>query len=258
MLYVVLANLIVYVFSMFDESMLLYRVLCFDRYSILHGQVWRLVTYIFTGAFSYGNIIVLLISSLCYFSLGRAIENVWGTLRFNLFYFSGMLLMDVFALIFPCRADPLYLNIILLLSYATLYPNAQFFLLFIIPVKAWLMALIDLALLVLGVLTYPFPANLLPLVALFNYFLFFGKDVTNLLPLSWRRKRIRKPAAPAPQPHKPIPFRPAPQKQDFTHRCTVCGRTDISDPQLEFRYCSRCKGYHCYCEEHINDHTHVE
>ena len=38
----------------------------------------------------------------------------------------------------------------------------------------------------------------------------------------------------------------------------VCGRTDLSDPDLEFRYCSRCKGYHCYCEDHINNHTHVE
>ena len=47
-------------------------------------------------------------------------------------------------------------------------------------------------------------------------------------------------------------------KAPYTHRCTVCGRTDVSNPELEFRYCSRCKGYYCYCQDHINNHVHIE
>ena len=54
-----------------------------------------------------------------------------------------------------------------------------------------------------------------------------------------------------------VPIRPTPKPQ-HTHRCTVCGKTDVTNPELEFRYCSRCKGYFCYCEEHISNHNHIE
>ena len=42
----------------------------------------------------------------------------------------------------------------------------------------------------------------------------------------------------------------------YTHKCAVCGRTDADYPELEFRYCSRCAGYHCFCSDHINNHIH--
>ena len=136
---------------------------------------------------------------------------------------------------------------------------------FVIPVRAWIFALIDLGLTIYEVTQLTrlglFPFSLLPLVAIGNYFLFFGKDVVNVFPLSWRnwfRKLFgKKPRATTGQ----TPFRPqaAPKKQPlYTHRCTVCGRTDVSNPELEFRYCSRCKGYFCYCQDHISNHTHVE
>lgn len=268
MLYIVIANAIVYLLSMFDNSFTLYYALCFNRDLILQGQVWRLVTFVFTGAFSYGGILMVLIVSLCYYSLGKAIENIWGTFRFNLFYLAGVVLMDIYAMVFNCQADPYYLNLSLLLSYSTLYPNAHFLLFFIIPVKAWLLALVDLIMLLFGLFTDPFPYNLFPLVALANYFLFFGRDVLNVIPDSWKinagRLFKRKPAQKAGQ--KPIPFQTAGSyqaatatvKPPYTHRCTVCGRTDISDPDLEFRYCSRCNGYYCYCQEHINNHTHID
>ena len=258
MLYVVLASALVYLMSMFDKNLVLYRALCFDRSLILRGQVWRLVTFVFTGAFSYGNVIWVLVSSLCYFSLGRAIEAVWGTLRFNLYYLAGVVLMVIYCMITGAYADPYYLNISLLLCYSTLYPNAQFLLLFIIPVKAWAMALVDIALLLAGVFMNHFPHNLLPLVALLNYFLFFGKDVLDLIPPSWKAKHSRRSTS-APK-KDPIQFRPKKPSQQpgYTHRCTICGRTDVSDPQLEFRYCSRCNGYHCYCQDHISNHDHIE
>ncbi len=267
MLFVMVANAIVYIMSMFDKSYTLYLALCFNRDLILQGQVWRLVTFVFTGAFSYGSILMVLISSLCYFSLGRAIENAWGTFRFNLFYLMGVVMMDIFSMIFGTVADPYYLNLSLLLSYSTLYPNAHFLLFFFIPVKAWILAMLDLVLILLGVLSGSFPANLFPLVSLTNYFLFFGKDVFNIIPLSWQtnfRRLFRK--SPRQSKQGPIPFQTAGSyqaaksqpKAPYTHRCTVCGRTDHSHPDLEFRYCSRCKGYFCYCEDHISNHNHVQ
>ena len=268
MLYISLGTALVYILSAIDTSGTLYYLLCFDREAILSGQIWRLVTYPLT--YSGGNPLFTLITLLCYYSLGRAIENIWGTFRFNLFYFSGMLMMDIFCLLFGSVASAYYLNLSLFLSYATLYPNAQFLFLFIIPVKAWIFALFDLVVTFYDVTTMTilgyFPHSLFPLVALLNYFLFFGKSVLNVVPLSWRlntRRLFKKKPA---KKTGTVPFPSAGSyeasvatpKAPYTHKCTVCGRTDVSNPELEFRYCSRCSGYHCYCSEHISNHTHIE
>lgn len=264
MLYIVLGSAVVNVLSMIDKTDALYYILCFNRSAILQGQIWRLVTYPLT--FSAGNILMTAIALVCYYSLGRAMENLWGTLRFNLFYFTGVVMMDVYCMIFGGMADVYYLNMSLFLAYATLYPNAQFLFLYIIPVKAWVFALIDLALVLYSLLVYPFPYNLFPVIALANYFLFFGKDVANVIPVSWRinaRRLFKKKPA---KKTGTIPFpsagsyeaTTAKPKAPYTHRCTICGRTDVSDPDLEFRYCSRCNGYYCYCQEHINNHTHIQ
>ena len=264
MLYVALGSAVVNILSIIDKTELLYFLLCFDRAAILQGQIWRLFTYPLT--FTAGSFMLTAISLICYYSLGRAMENLWGTLRFNLFYLSGIVLMDIYCMLFGGMADVYYLNMSLFLAYATLYPNAQFLFLFIIPVKAWIFALLDLLMVVYGLLVYPFPYNLFSVVALANYFLFFGKDVLNVIPLTWRlnaRRLFKKKPA---KKTGTIPFptagsyeaSTAKPKAPYTHRCTVCGRTDVSDPDLEFRYCSRCNGYHCYCQDHINNHTHIQ
>ena len=267
MLYISLGCALVYLMTQFTQDTLLYELLVFDRASILKGQVWRLISYPLT--FYSNNLMLMAVALFCYYSLGRAIENIWGTLRFNLFYFCGVLMMDIWCLIFGGRADVSYLNLSLFLAYATTYPQSQFLLLFIIPVKAWLFALVDLALVIYGLLVYPFPANCFSVISLANYFLFFGRDVLNVIPVSWqlnfRRLFRKKPAQTSDRP-KVVPFpgagsyeaTAAKPQAPYTHKCTVCGRTDVSDPELEFRYCSRCSGYHCYCQDHISNHTHIE
>ncbi len=277
MLYVVLANAAVYLFSMVTNNSYLIEVLEFDRELILHGQVWRLFTYAFT--YDAGNILMTAIGLLCYYSLGRAIENSWGTLKFNLFYFSGIVLMDAYAMIvgafLPAYSAYLslwvnisYLNMSLFLAYATMYPDAGFLLFFIIPIKAWVFALIDLATVVLNVIQLPFPFNIFPIISLANYFLFFGKGVLNVIPVTWRMnaRRLFRKKKKTSSGAKTIPFpnagsyqaSVATPKAPYTHRCTVCGRTDLSDPNLEFRYCSKCNGFYCYCEEHIGNHVHIQ
>lgn len=292
MLYIALGNALVIIMSMINGGGVLYELLCFDKEKILQGQLWRLVTYIFTQS---GGGYLELIFLYFFYMLGRHVEYSMGTLKFNLFYFSGVILMDIFAMIF-CPVIPngpltettysfltsvlpvywqmaYYLHLTLILTYATTHPDSQFMIFFIIPVRAWLIALIYLLLEFISVfnLSYPvlyFPHNLFPLVALANYFLFMGKDVANLLPLSWRvkAKRMSHRKAKKQTGPKVVPFPSAGThntanvnaKGPYTHCCTICGRTDVSDPDLEFRYCSRCQGYHCYCIDHINNHTHVE
>jgi hypothetical protein len=125
----------------------------------------------------------------------------------------------------------------------------QVLLFFIIPVKMKYLALVDAAFFLLSVITTRFPENLLPVVAVLNFLIFCGSDLMQLLPrkqgkgtINFKREsaRIRREQAGKP----------------YTHKCAVCGRTDVDHPELEFRYCSRCAGYHCFCGDHINNHIH--
>ena len=265
MLYISLGTALVYLMTLVSQNYTLYSMLLFDRTSILNGQVWRLISYPLT--YFIDNPVLMLISLFCYYSLGRAMENVWGTFRFNLFYLSGILMMDVYCMIFDCMASVTYLNLSLFLSYATMYPESRFLLMFIIPVKAWIFALVDLVIVVMDLLFSPFPYNLFSVISIANYLLFFGKDVANVIPMSWRanaRRLFRK--KPRTSGPKVVPFPSAGSyeasmakpKAPYTHRCTVFGRTDVDFPDLEFRYCSLCNVYHCYCEDHINNHTHIQ
>ena len=269
MLYITIGTAIVYFLSMVDESNTLYYALNFNRALILQGQVWRLFTYVFT--YNAGNVLIMLISLLCYFSLGRAMEGIWGTFRFNLFYLTGIVLMYIFCMIFGgFSADVYYLNMSLFLGFATLHPEAGFLLFYIIPVKAWIFALFDLAITLFEVIRLTaaglIPYNLYPLIAIANYFLFFGKDVVNVIPLSWRiklgrllkKQPVQKKTGTVPFPNTARPSEAPKAKEHYLHKCTICGKTDVTNPELEFRYCSRCNGYHCYCEDHISNHTHIQ
>ena len=265
MLYICLGTGLMYLLTMVTQDYRFYSYLLFDRSLILQGEVWRLISYPLTYYMS--SPLLMAVFLVVYYSIGRAMENTWGTLRFNLFYLCGIVMMDVYCMIFDCQASVDYLNLSLFLSYATMYPDARFLIMFIIPIKAWVLALVDLIMILIGLLTDPFPYNLFSIISVANYFLFFGKDVLNVIPVAWRvngRRLVRK-RKNAKGP-KAIPFTRAGSyeatvatpKAPYTHRCTVCGRTDVDSPDLEFRYCSRCKGYHCYCEDHISNHAHIE
>ena len=270
MLFVSVGTLIVYFFTMIDPSNVLYRFLCFDRGAILHGPVWRLITYIFIPTSSG---IWLLLLLFAYYGIGRMVEAVWGTLKFNLFYLSGVVIMDVAGLIMGRTATTYYLNLSLFLALATMYPDNKVLLMYIIPIKMKYLAWVYLAFTVFDVIRGDF----FSIFALLNYFLFFGRSCMNVLPggdrvgtrrfqfkrkssgssgnPSWARKYHsgsgRRPGSGNHGEFKKVVDAPA-----YRHKCTVCGRTDVSNPELEFRYCSKCNGF--YCQDHINNHVHIK
>ena len=283
MLYITLGSGILFLLSMFDGGEVIYNLLCFDKAAILRGQVWRLFTYVLTytpGA----NEFMVLIGLYFFYHLSRTVEMAMGTFRFNLYYFTGVLLMDVFAMILCPSSDVIignylvspelltamvygnmgyYLHLSIVLTFAALSPDSQFLVFFIIPVKAWFLGVVYVLLTAFSIysLRIVFPHNLFPLVALANFFLFTGKDVLNLLPPALRYSMRRR--RPAPRRTGTITFTAKKedgkaQPRNYTHKCAVCGRTDTSNPELEFRYCSRCSGYHCYCSDHISNHDHVQ
>lgn len=272
MLFVSVGTLIVWFFMQIDPSNLLYSFLRFDRYKILHGQVWRLITYVFIPQ-SGGIWLFLLL--FAYYNIGRMVEAVWGTLKFNLFYLCGVVLMDIGALIMGTNADPYYLNLSLFLALATMYPDNKVLLMYIIPLKMKYLAWVYLLFSVLSVIRGDFS----PVFALLNYFIFFGKSCVNVLPgadrvgsrhihYSRAGRRNRNNSSGRPNPNWAAGYQKrntsssGPKKvvdaPAYRHKCSVCGKTDVSNPELEFRYCSRCNGFYCYCQDHINNHPHIQ
>lgn len=259
MLYIAIGTAIVYLFTLIDPSNLLTYALRFDRSAILSGQVWRLFTYIFVPNDS--NVFFLAISLYFYYYIGKSIENQWGPFRFNLFYLCGVIITDLAALILSVNASTGSLNLSLILAFATMYPENRVLLFYIIPIKMKYLAWFYFVVTIIGLLQ----GNLFSVFALLNYFLFFGSDILHVLPdflQPWGRGR-KKPFGDfgrkqqKPNPNWAKDYRSKTGEQPYRHKCTVCGKTDTQYPNLEFRYCSRCNGYYCYCLDHINDHAHI-
>ena len=118
MLVIAIGNLAVYVLSLIDPSNVVYRYLCFSRSAILHGQVWRLVSYIFTYLLDTRgwSFFLAAVSLFCYYQFGRILESYWGAFRFNLYYLTGILLTDLAALLLGSGADAGALNLSLFLA----------------------------------------------------------------------------------------------------------------------------------------------
>ena len=251
MLWVAIGMAVMYLFMRIDPSALLYRALCFDRTLILQGQVWRLFSYIFIPTDR--NILFLAVSMYFYYIIGKSIESSWGTLRFNLFYLCGILITDIGAFLWGVNATAVYLNLSLLLAFATIYPENQVLLMFIIPLKMKYLAWFYFVLVIVDVISL----NFFSVFALLNYFLFFGADVLQVLPDFLKPnkgfQRTQRPNANWAKDYQKKASKPL-----YRHKCTVCGRTDTENPDLEFRYCSRCNGYYCYCMDHINNHAHIQ
>ena len=276
MMWVAIGNAIIYMLSTVDPSNTLYRLLVFDRHAILHGQVWRLFSYVFTYLLdSQGmNMLLGIISLLCYHFIGKTLEQYWGTLRFNCYYLMGILLSDVIGLLVGITATTYYLNLSLFLALATIIPDTRFFVFYVIPVKAQFLAWFYLFLTVWDVvaaLVYAFYVGpnlpliiyaLYPLISLLNYILFFGKDILNIMPdfIRYRTTKTQREfrAKQQPDPNWSRNYQSSSGEKPYRHKCTVCGRTDVSNPELDFRYCSKCSGYHCYCMDHINNHAHIQ
>ncbi|HIW17028.1 MAG TPA: rhomboid family intramembrane serine protease [Firmicutes bacterium] len=255
MLYIVIGNVIVWLFGMMDTTNMLYSMLYFDAEAIFrHGQVWRLVTFVLVPQYSG---LSLLISLYFYYFIGSTLEQHWGTARFTLYYIFGMVFNMLYGVIFwllgfNVSVDASYLNLSMFFAFAATYPDLVVLLFFIIPIKIKWLAWIDAAFFALSIVMNPFPVNLLPVVAVLNFLLFCGSDLMAYVrpyrnvsrgnTVNFRREVNR--------------MKREERSKDYTRRCEVCGRTDRDYPDLEFRYCSRCTGYHCYCIDHINNHVH--
>lgn len=266
MMYVVAGNVVVYLLTVFAGYGAV-SFLTFDWRAITHGEVWRLVTFLFfPGYYSLRDAIWMVFFLHLYYMIGSTLEREWGTAKFSLYYISGVVLTVVTGAVIGLLAGTAhiagahYINLSMFFAFAVLYPETQFLLFFFIPVKVKWLAWFDAAYFALQVLLSLLSGSLLgallPVIAILNFIVFFWTNITD--EIAWRRGRARHQTS-----HQTIQFKAAARQQKkreeergYRHKCAVCGRTDTEWPELEFRYCSRCQGYHCFCQDHIFTHTH--
>jgi membrane associated rhomboid family serine protease len=242
--FMVVGQLIAFVLSTANPAY--YGLLPLQRELVLHGQLWRLVSFVLVPPTAGAtNLLRILFSLYFTWMFGSALENQWGAFKLNVFLFVSWLASMTCAMLVPGgRADSFYLSTSLFLAFATLNPDFEIYVAFVIPVKVrwigWMTWAYYLYMLVFGDLS----AKAQVLAGTANIALFFGGDLRLRLQ---GRARSR-------QTHARV------EKERATarHTCAVCGITDVSDPRATFRYCSKCGGgSKAYCQDHLRDHEHV-
>ena len=226
---------------------------------ILKGQVWRLLSWVIIPPND--NIIFVIFMMLLYYSLGNTLESYWGAFRYNVYIFSGILFTVIGAFIvngliggitgFGSLYSTYYINMSIFLACASIMPDYQLLLYGIIPIKMKWLAVLDVVLLAVDAVQGGLIIRIVIIASLLNFIIFFfcNRNLRGHSPKqAARRKKFQKQIS-------------RPQNQyvgGAKHRCAVCGRTELDNPTLEFRYCSKCNGNYEYCQDHLFTHEHVK
>ena len=221
---------------------------------ILKGEVWRLVTYIMYPPST--QILWFLLECFIFWSLGSNLEKLWGTFYFNLYVYIGLLANVVMSLlvylighrILLLRADNLFMSF--LLAFAMTVPDMTFYLYMILPVKAKYLAVFYLIIMALELILGDWTLRCSVIASLVNvavFFIFIRKPILRVKQFV-RRSQFQQNIRAA---------EPVVKNGGARHRCAVCGRTELDDPNLEFRFCSKCAGGREYCMDHLYTHVHV-
>ena len=253
-----------------------YQYLMLDPFLVLKGQVWRLVTWILIPPDS-SNIFFVLITLYLYYSLGGLLERIWGTYKYNVYLFSGLLftILGAFVLcgysvlmgaqptmytglyllnngsaVYFGQFSTYYINMSIFLACAASIPDVQVLLMFIFPIKVkWLGIVYGIILLVNciqgGIATW-----IVVIFSLLNFLVFFLRSKGQMHLSVGQIKRQQ-------EFHQKM--RSAGQTKGITrHKCAICGRTELDGDDLEFRFCSKCNGNYEYCQYHLFTHEHVK
>lgn len=236
---------------------------------IMQGQVWRLITFILEPMASVSggtSVIFFCITLYFYWILGTNLEYAWGTFRFNVYYLSGIIFNIIAAIItYAVTGDGLsgmyfglnYINESLLLAYCAMYPDYQVLLMFVLPIKMKYLGIFYGAFVVLQIVQNAAAGNFMfaiaIVVAMLNFIWFYFSTKNYRQKLNNRMRRMK------------FESRNKAGERCFRtetgiarHKCAICGRTELDDPNLEFRFCSKCDGNYEYCNEHLFTHQHIK
>jgi len=169
-LYIVAAQGMVYIWSLFNPGQLHHLILD-PRAVFIQGEYWRILTFLFVTSIQ-SPIFTFFYLYLLYI-YGTALENEWGSFPFTLYYIVGALGTVAAALLFGSVTGAFYLNLTLFLAFAVLFPDFRIYLFFIIPVKIRWLAWLTWAGIGLSFVVDPVHVKAAILASLINYFLFF-------------------------------------------------------------------------------------
>ncbi|MBI3885214.1 MAG: hypothetical protein HY302_05735 [Opitutae bacterium] len=210
------------------------------------GEGWRLFTFLLVPPNS--SPLFIAFAWYMFFLMGGALEEYWGEFRYSAFLFTGWLLTVAAAFLVPgYYASNLFLAGSVFLAFAFLNPDFELLIFFLLPVKIKWLALLQWLFYGFTLATGHWSARLGVLAAVGNFLLFFGRDIVQLMKTGRRRMET--------QARRRSELKAEPE---FRHRCHVCGKTNVTHPLMDFRYCSKCAGDECYCQEHIFHHEHVK
>ena len=240
-----------------------------NPYLILHGQVWRIITWMILPPSSFGLFTIFML--LLYYSLGTSLERTWGTFKFNLYIFSGLLFTVLGAFVLYAfyflagftktySAEmlgsfigqgfigvSLYVNLSIFLAFAAEYPDMQLMFWFLIPIKIKWLAVLHLVYAIWDFLIYGWEKKVAIIASLLNFAIFFfsTRNFKRVTPSEIRRRQTFK--------------REVRTSTGVTkHKCAICGRTENDGDNLEFRFCSKCNGNYEYCQDHLFTHEHIK
>src|SRR5436190_12401624 len=196
--------------------------LTLDPALILRGQVWRLVTYIFIPQ-TFSPLWMLLALWFLWF-IGEGLERAWGPFRLTLYFVVGMIGTTIAAFFFGSNFSNGMLITSLFFAFARFYPDQVIYILFILPVKIKWLAWVSAAFLLFGFFINSNSYRMALVAAFVNYLIFFGPEIVyearHRGEVSARRKRFARQSRSEAEP---------------LHKCAVCGATELSDPNLDFR-----------------------
>ena len=227
--------------------------LMLDASKILRGQIWRCVTFLMWPMS--GGLFINVLVIYCYYNMGRVLEYMWGTFRFNLYFLIGVIghvlasiiIYLAFGTVYPLTAE--YLNFSLFFAYAMTFPDNKFLLFMVIPIKAKWLALFDGMYFLYGFVFGGVATKIAVVMSLLNFIIFF----VLFKGMRYNPKEIKRRQQFKAQMNQNVQE----VKRVGRHRCAVCGVTDLDKPDMEFRYCSKCEGDFEYCKDHLYTHQHV-
>lgn len=272
---IIVCYVIGYVLQMIDRQGIILNWLTLNPSLVLKGQVWRLITWVLIPPDNFD--ILTIITLLFYFSIGRSLERVWGDFKYNIYIFSGIFftiigafLMYGYALYFDktyvtqvgvdllmrtasSLVTTYFICMSLYLAYAVMYPNATVLFMLFIPIKMKWLGVIFGGLIVFDAIEADPYSRIIIIMSLLNFLIFWLTNLKNnknnfKTYVHYQTQKMEFEASKA-----------SVNKSTITkHKCAVCGCTEITAPDREFRFCSKCNGNYEYCNEHLYSHKHVE
>ena len=245
----ILAGYVVgYTLSYLAPGILNYLTL--EPYYILKGQIWRLVTWVLMPPDS--SLLFAVIMVIFYYQLGQALERTWGTFRFNVYIFGGIIFTVIGAFIlygvmYAVYGVPVagmgaffstnYINMAIFLAFAVCYQDME------------VLAVVYGVLIIFSLIQTNWAGRVAIIMSLLNFLVFYfsTRNYKRISPKEIHRRQTFKSQMRQPAGHGGV----------TKHKCAICGTTELDDPTLEFRFCSKCEGNYEYCQDHLFTHQHI-